>query len=132
MIDLGKGVISGVVATALLCGILLLLSFVGAVPSPEPVRALRGISLFPAALGWVIQFALGAFGWGLLFALVSPALPGLYWIRGLVFGVAICLVMLGAAWLKPTAGLQVRVVPLVLQLLYGAMLGLTYGALLYR
>ncbi len=130
MIDIGKGIVSGVVATALLCGALYLLSLPGAVPSPDPVRALSGVSLWPPALSWIVQFALGAFVGGPLFALVSPILPGPYGLRGLIFGVTIWLLTLGAAWFEPTAHLQVGAAAAVLHVLFGAGLGLTYGAVL--
>lgn len=130
MIDFGKGIVSGVIAAALLCGCLYLLSLAGALSRPDPVYVLSGITLFPPALSWIVQFALGAFVWGLLFAPASSILPGPYWLRGLIFGVLVWGVALGAAWLAPAAHLPIGATAVVLNLLFGAVLGTIYRALL--
>ena len=130
MISIGKGIVAGVVASALLYGALFLLSFVNAVPSPDPVRMLSGIRLWPLALSWIVQFALGGFVWGALFAIVSPILPGPYWLRGAIFGVIVWLSTLGLAWIEPTAGMRFEVAAVLLNLAFGTVLGATYGSLL--
>jgi hypothetical protein len=64
MINIGKGVIAGLVASTAVIGAIYLGSLAGAVPPADPVRALSGVMLSPPGLGWVMHFAVGTFLWG--------------------------------------------------------------------
>jgi len=130
MVDIGKGVLSGVVATALLCGALYLLSLSGVLARADPVFVLNGVSLWPPVLSWIVQFALGAFVWGTLFAFISSILPGPYSLKGVIFGAVVWLVALGVAWLVPAAVLPFGAIAAALHVLFGGVLGFTYGSVL--
>ncbi len=130
MVDIGKGILSGVVATTVLCSALYLLSLAGILARPDPVHVLNGVSLWPPVLSWIAQFALGAFVWGTLFAFLSSILPGPYSLKGLIFGVVVWFLALGVAWLVPAATLPIGAMTAALHVLFGGVLGLTYGSLL--
>ena len=75
MINIGKGVIAGLVASAAVIGAIYLGSSTGIVPTADLVRALSGVMLSPPGLGWVMHFAVGTFLWGPLLAVLSPIPP---------------------------------------------------------
>lgn len=131
MINIAKGVISGLVASVLVSGGVYLASAFGLVQSLDPLRAASGIALHPASLGWVTYYILGALLWGTLFAFLSPVLPGPFWCKGAAFGLLAWLLTVAithAAAASTIAPLALG--PVVVHLLFGALLGLTYGTLL--
>ena len=133
MINIGKGVIAGLVASAAVIGAIYLGSLTGIVPTADPVRALSGVMLSPPGLGWVMHFAVGTFLWGPLLAVLSPILPSPFWFKGVVFGVLAWLLMLLVTWASdPTSPPQASLGPILLHLFFGAVLGWIYGALLDR
>jgi hypothetical protein len=133
MINIGKGVIAGLVASAAVIGAIYLGSLTGIVPTADPVRALSGVMLSPPGLGWVMHFAVGTFLWGPLLAVLSPILPSPFWFKGVVLGALSWLLMLLVTWAAdPASPPQPDPGPVVLHLLFGAVLGWIYGALLDR
>ncbi|MCB5177597.1 DUF6789 family protein [Microvirga lenta] len=133
MINIGKGIIAGLVASAVTAGVVFLASSAGIAQSLDPVRAMSGIMLSPPGLGWVAHFALGAILWGPLFAVLSPALPSPFWFKGIVFGAAAWLLMHVVVWLAdPTTPPQAAFGPALYHLLFGGVLGAIYGVLLDR
>jgi hypothetical protein len=128
---LSKGVISGVVASVLVSGGIYLASMLGFVQSLDPMRAAAGIALHPASLSWVAYFILGALLWGTVFALLSPVLPGPFWCKGAAFGAVAWLLTVAIAQAAEASTMEpLALGPVVVHLLFGALLGLTYGTLL--
>jgi hypothetical protein len=133
MINIGKGIIAGLVASAAVSGAIFLGSLAGVTPAADPVRALSGVMLSPPGLSWVMQFAVGTFLWGPILALLSPVLPSPFWLKGVVFGVLAWLLMILVTWAAdPTSPAQTGLEPILLHLFFGAVLGSIYGALLDR
>ena len=133
MINIGKGIIAGLVASATVSGAVFLGSLTGIVAAADPVRAASGVMLSPTGLSWVLHFAVGTFLWGPLLAVLSPVLPSPFWFLGVVFGALAWLLMLLVTWgADPAAPPQASPGPILLHLLFGAVLGWTYGALLDR
>lgn len=131
MINIGKGIIAGLLASAAVSGAIFLGSLAGAVPAADPVRALSGVMLSPPGLGWVMHFAVGTFLWGPLLAVLSPILPSPFWFKGVVFGALAWLLMLLVTWgTDPASPPQPDPVPILLHLLFGGVLGWIYGVLL--
>ncbi len=131
MINIGKGVIAGLVASAAASGAIFVGSLAGIVPALDPVRAMSGIMLTPTGLSWIVHFAVGTFLWGPLLAVLSPILPSPFWFKGVVFGALAWLVMLLVTWAAdPASPPQPNPGPVVLHLLFGAVLGWIYGVLL--
>jgi hypothetical protein len=133
MINIGKGIIAGLVASASVSGAVSLGSLTGIVPAPDPVRAASGIMLSPTGLSWVLHFAIGTFLWGPILAVLSPVLPSPFWFKGVVFGALAWLLMVLVTWATdPTSPPQTGLEPILLHVFFGAVLGWIYGALLDR
>ena len=131
MINIGKGIIAGLVASAVASGAIFLGSLAGALPAADPVRTLSGVTLSPPGLSWVMHFAVGTFLWGPLLAVLSPILPSPFWFKGVVFGALAWLLMLLVTWAADTASPpQPNLEPILLHVLFGGVLGWTYGTLL--
>jgi asparagine N-glycosylation enzyme membrane subunit Stt3 len=133
MINIGKGIIAGLVASAAVAGIVFLGSMAGLALAADPVRAVSGIMLSPTELSWVLHFVVGTFLWGSLFAVLSPVLPSPFWLKGVVFGFLAWLLMLLVSWgADPVSPPQPSLGPVLLHMLFGAVLGWLYGVLLDR
>ena len=131
MINIGKGIIAGLLASAAASGAIFLGSLAGALPAADPVRSVSGVTLSPPGLSWVMHFVVGTFLWGPLLTVLSPILPFPFWFKGVVFGALAWLLMLLATWgADPASPPQASPGPILLHLLFGAVLGWTYGALL--
>jgi len=133
MINIAKGIIAGLVASAALSGAVCLAAWAALVQAFDPVQAVSGIMLSPLGLSWVGHFALGTFLWGSLFSILSPVLPGPFWFKGVVFGGIAWLFMLVVTWAADPITLpRVDPRPVLFHLLFGVVLGSTYGILLDR
>jgi hypothetical protein len=133
MINIGKGIIAGVLASAAASGAIFLGLLAGVLPAADPVRSVSGVTLSPPGLSWVMHFAVGTFLWGPLLALLSPVLPSPFWFKGVVFGALAWLLMLLVTWAAdPASPPQANLEPILLHVLFGGMLGWTYGNLLDR
>ena len=138
MDDVLKGFVAGFVATAIVSVLMIVKTQAGIATEFSVIDVLSAVVETPgqAEYGWAAHFAVGVFLWGGLFALASDVFPGSYLIKGLIFGVASWLLMM--LGFLPYAGHQpfgadlggmVPVATLVLHVVFGAVLGLTYQAL---
>jgi hypothetical protein len=133
MINIGKGIIAGLLASAAASGAISFGSLAGVLPAADPVRSVSGVTLSPPGLSWVMHFAVGTFLWGPLLAVMSLILPSPFWFKGVVFGALAWLLMVLATWAAdPASPPQANLVPILLHVLFGGMLGWTYGTLLDR
>ncbi|QFU23065.1 hypothetical protein FM038_013505 [Shewanella eurypsychrophilus] len=141
--DISKGLIAGLIATVALTAIMMIKSTMGIMPDFNPVQILAdtvtdtlGLSQTPV-LGWFLHFGLGSVIWGLSFTTFNNILPGKSQVaKGLYLGViAWGFMMLG---LMPIAGfgmfglllsMKVPVMTLMLHLVFGFALGLSYKKL---
>ena len=85
-------------------------------------------------VGWVMHFMIGII-WGIAFALASRMFPGTFWLKGMLFSVAPWLVMMivtmpmaGAGFFGMNLGMPAPMMTLMLHLIFGAVLGVVYGA----
>lgn len=139
MSDLFKGIVAGGVATAVLSAVMLLISATGFEPQLELTRLLLTVLDVPAAhaLGWILHFAVGSLLLGGSFAYIEPRLGAdNHTKRGILYGLIAWLIVMLV--FLPSAGLgyfgfQLSVlaplVMLALHVLYGGVLGWTYGKL---
>jgi Protein of unknown function (DUF2938). len=139
VIDILKGIAAGAIATAVLSALMLAHSSSGLLPALDPLELL--MSAFGIGdqrpLGWIVHFVIGALLWGALFAWVEPRLPGdAHARRGTLFGVLVWLVMMlvimplaGAGVFALRIGVPASLVTLLLHVVYGFVLGWTYGKL---
>ncbi len=130
MINIAKGIISGLAASAAVAGAVFLAAAADLMNVADPMQAVSGITMTPTGLSWVLHFGFGTFVWGSLFALLSPVLPGPFWIKGAVFGALAWLLMIASvSAVDHVATPQITLGSLLLHLLFGAVAGLVYGTL---
>ncbi|WP_133130760.1 DUF6789 family protein [Legionella yabuuchiae] len=129
------GFISGFIATAVLSLLMMLKAQMGLMPQFNVIRDFNQfLGSETPIVGWIIHFLLGSFIWGVLFALLAPALMGAYWLRGISFGIIAWLLMMFGympvmdhGFFAAELGVQVIIATLVLHIIYGFVLGLAYG-----
>jgi len=132
-----KGMIAGFIATLALSGLLLLKSTMNLVPELNLIRLLVNLGSISTVQAWMDHFIIGVVVWGLLFgAYDSLASRPAHWLKGVIFGVFTWLVMMAAFMPLAKAGFfgskigpMAVVVTLMYHLVYGAVLGTTYGLL---
>ena len=122
---IGRGLIAGFVTTLVFSAF------------AEPLTALARMSGAHATSRWMLHLLLGSLIWGAGLALVHAFLRGPSWLRGAVFALLSWMLVsfaakpLGIAELSPLeCGLAPLSATLLLQLVYGAVLGGVYGLLL--
>lgn len=139
MSPVGRGLVSGLVATVVLAVVMLLRRALGLFPGIDVIELIGAAAaeLFglppSAAVGWVLLFLIGAF-WGLIFGWIHHRLAGASGLaRGLLFGVAAWVVMMlvfmpiaGAGWFGLDGGVASPVVALVMHLIFGAAMGVCF------
>lgn len=138
--NLGNGMLAGFVATVVLSALMLMKSQMGMMPQVNAIQMLTkmgatyaGLPLNPA-IGWMMHFFIGTVMWGILFALLVPRLTGAYWVKGVWFSVGAWLLMMvlampmaGAGFFGLNLGIGAPIATLVLHLIFGAVMGGTYG-----
>jgi hypothetical protein len=139
MTDVFKGIVAGGVATAAISGLMLIKSAAGILPQLSLIHLLLALLEAPKeqALGWILHVAFGSVILGSLFARIEPRLRAdTHTKDGILFGVILWLVMMLV--FMPAAhggyfGFQLThlapIAMLVLHVVYGAVLGWTYGKL---
>ena len=132
-----KGMIAGLVATLVLSGLLLLKSTMNLVPELNLIRLLVNLGSISTVQAWMDHFIVGVIVWGLLFgAYDALAVRPAHWLKGIIFGVFAWVVMMVMFMPLAKAGVfgskigpMAAVVTLMYHLVYGAVLGTTYGLL---
>ena len=132
-----KGMIAGFVATLVLSGLLLLKSTMDLVPELNIIRLLVNLGSISVVQAWMDHFIVGVVVWGLMFgAYDSLASRPAHWLKGIIFGVFTWLIMMAAfmplakvGFFGSKIGPMAAVVTLMYHLVYGAVLGTTYGLL---
>jgi hypothetical protein len=139
MTDVFKGIVAGGIATGAITVLMLAQSAAGILPKVSLIHLLLVLLEMPRehAFGWIVHFVLGSLIWGGLFTYVEPRLRAdSHTKSGILFGVILWLVVMLV--FMPAAregyfGFQLtRLAPLVmlaLHVVYGAVLGWTYGKL---
>jgi hypothetical protein len=132
-----KGIVSGLVATLVLSAVML---------AKSELHIAAGYSIIPLLSklaggtvgGWMDHFIIGTVIWGLVFAAFDSVTPDSlpYWLKGVLFSLFAWLVMMlffmpyvGLEAFGLKAGLFPATINLVQHLIYGVVLGLTYGLL---
>jgi hypothetical protein len=132
-----KGMVAGLVATLVLSGLLLLKGTMNLVPELNIIRLLTNLGSISAVQAWMDHFIVGVVVWGLLFgAYDAVASRPAHWLKGIIFGVVTWLIMMVAflplakvGFFGSKIGPMAAVVTLMYHLVYGAVLGTTYGLL---
>lgn len=142
----GSGLVAGLAATIVLSILMVLKAAMGLMPQVNAIAMLAGMANqyagLPgtAAIGWVLHFLIGTVLWGLLFAWLGGRIPGgSHTLRGIWFSVGAWVLMMilvmplaGAGFFGLQMGIGAPVATLVLHIVFGAVLGWTYGMLMQR
>jgi Family of unknown function (DUF6789) len=132
-----RGMLAGFVATLVLSGLLLLKSTMDLVPELNIIRLLVSLGSITVVQAWMDHFIVGVVVWGLLFGVYdSLATRPAHWLKGIIFGVFAWLMMMVVFMPLAKAGIfgfrlgpMAAAVTLAYHLVYGAVLGTTYGLL---
>ncbi|MGK7295508.1 MAG: DUF6789 family protein [Candidatus Wenzhouxiangella sp. M2_3B_020] len=132
-----KGLIAGAIATAVLSALMLIKGAMGMLPQFNVIAMLAGTLGGGPIVGWIAHIAIGVVLYGLVIANLSHALPGgSPAVKGIVLGVIGWLVMMlvampvmGGGFFAGNLGIPVVVATLVLHLIFGAVLGFSFGKL---
>jgi hypothetical protein len=132
-----RGMLAGLVATLVLSAVMLLKSSMGLWPELNLVRLLTNLGSIQTVAAWMDHFIVGVVVWGLMFGAFDALWESrAYWLKGLLFGVfAWLLMMILFMPLTKTGFFGVKIGPAAIyvtlgyHLIYGLVLGLTYGAL---
>jgi hypothetical protein len=132
-----KGMIAGFVATVVLSALLMLKSTMDLAPHLNIIRLLTQLGSIGTVAAWMDHFIVGTAIWGLLFGAFDAVYDkGAYWLKGVIFGVFAWLMMM--VLFMPLAkagvfawklGIEALAVTLMYHLVYGVVLGATYGLL---
>ncbi|MGA9575007.1 MAG: DUF6789 family protein [Lysobacterales bacterium] len=134
--NIRAGLISGLAATVVLSLIMIMKADMGIMPQLNAIKMLAGMMHAPLAMGWVAHFVIGTVIWGLLFAALVDKLPGSKVQSALLFSIGAWVLMMigpmpmaGAGLFGMNIGIMAPVATLVLHLIWGVVLGLTYSKL---
>jgi len=134
---LKNGLIGGFVGSAVLAVIFLLKSMMAIMPQMDVIAMLSMMMGMTAIMGWVAHFVIGTIAWGGIFALANDSIPGGSQIgKGVVLGIAAWLLMMiavmpmaGAGFFGMNFGMMGAGMPLVLHIVFGAVMGFTAQAM---
>lgn len=139
MSKLGAGFMSGFIATIVLSVFMIAKAMAGMMPAFNAIRdnahLVSMITSLPAAppIGWITHFVIGTILWGAAYAWLRPKFSASGVVAGMTFGIIAWLAMMivfmpivGHGLFALGIGFPATVATLVLHLIYGAALGLSY------
>jgi uncharacterized membrane protein YagU involved in acid resistance len=132
-----RGMLAGLVATLVLSAVMLLKSSMGLWPELNLIRLLTNLGSIQTVAAWMDHFIVGVIVWGLMFGAFDALWESrAYWLKGLLFGVFAWLMMMILFMpLTKTGFFGVKIGPAAIyvtlgyHVIYGLVLGLTYGVL---
>jgi hypothetical protein len=132
-----KGMVAGLIATLVLSGLMVLNSATDLMPQLHIVRWLMTLGTLSVPSAWMDHFIVGVVVWGLLFAVYDGAASRpAPWLKGIIFGVFTWLMMMvtfmplaGAGFFGAKVDISTQIGLLVLNVIFGAVLGVTYALL---
>jgi hypothetical protein len=137
-----NGLLAGLAATIVIAVLMVIKSAVGLLPAVDTIEMLRqlgaehfGLPASPVA-AWIVHSAISVVLWGLVFAGTYETWPGAPATKGAVFATMIWLLtmsmfmpMVGAGFFGTSIGPAAAVAPLLLDLVFGIVLGSVFGRL---
>ncbi len=134
--NIKAGIISGFVATVVLSIVMVMKAKMGLMPELNAIKMLAGMMGAPLVMGWVAHFMIGTILWGTGFALLVDKLPGSVMASAISFGILAWILMMvgpmpmaGAGLFGLKLGMMAPVATLMLHIIWGIVLGLTYQRL---
>ncbi len=138
MTHTGKGLLAGLAATVVLSALMVMKGMMGVMPELDIAKMLAGMMGSPDSPmpGWAAHFLIGVVGYGLAIALLGYRMGGSPTVSGIIIGMVGWLLMMvvlmpmaGAGLFAMSMGVMAPVMTLVLHLVFGAVLGWTFGKL---
>jgi hypothetical protein len=137
MRDIPKGILAGLAATIVLSFLMVLKATMGVMPQldlPKMLAVMMGWPDIPV-IGWIAHFMIGIVVYGVAIATLDSKLPGTSRVgHGVMLGAIGWLIMMvalmpmaGAGLFGMNMGIMASMMTLALHLLFGAVLGWTYG-----
>lgn len=137
--NLLKGLVAGFVATLVLSALMVMKAKMGIMPELDLPKMIAGMMGKPdePMIGWAIHFMIGVILYGVAIAVFGGKRPGDSPVgRGMMIAVVGWLIMMimlmpmaGAGMFAMKMSIMAPVMTLVLHLIFGAVLGWTYGRL---
>jgi len=135
MNKLMSGVIAGLVATVILSMMMVMKSKMGLMPELDIISMLASMMGAGVLIGWIMHFMIGI-GYGVAFSVINNILPGNFIIKGIAIGILGWIFMMlalmpimGAGLFAMKMGMMAPVMTLMLHVIFGTVLGLTYSKL---
>ncbi len=132
-INIKAGVISGFVATVVLSLVMVMKAKMGVMPELNAIKMLADMMGAPLFMGWVAHFMIGTVVWGVLFALLVNKFPGKVMTSAIIFSMGAWVMMMigpmpmaGEGMFGLKLGMMAPVATLMLHIIFGIALGLTY------
>lgn len=137
MSNIVKGLVAGLIATLVLSVLMMAKSRMGVMPDLDPVAMMTSMAGASSPLvGWAMHVMIGTVLWGILFALVHERLPGGLVGSGVLLGIGAWVLMMvavmpmaGAGMFGMNMGMMAPAMTLMLHIIFGAVLGYSYGRL---
>ncbi len=131
--NIKAGIISGFVATLALSIIMVVKTKMGVMPELNAIKMLASMMGSSLIMGWIAHFLIGTLVWGILFALFVNKLPGGVLVSAIIFSIGAWLLMMmgpmpmaGDGLFGLKLGMMAPVATLMLHVIWGVVLGLTY------
>lgn len=133
-----NGMLAGLVATVVLSLLMMVKSKMGVMPELDNIKMLAGTMGGGAALGWAVHFIIGVVGYGAAMTILDERLPGgsptghgvIIGFLGWLIMMVMVMPMAGVGMFGMAMGLMAPMMTLLLHLIFGTVLGWTYGKLL--
>ncbi len=134
--NIKAGLISGFVATVVLSILMIAKAKMGVMPELNAIKMLADMMSASLVMGWIAHFMIGTVVWGVLFAVLVKKLPGGVIVSAIIFSTAAWLMMMigpmpmaGAGLFGTNLGIMAPIATLMLHIIWGFVLGLTYQKL---
>lgn len=134
-----KGIVAGLIATAVMTALMLIKNYFGMFTELNFVDLINNINASYFGLPdnpwapWVVHFVVGSVVYGIIFTFFNPKLTESYTFNGIIIGIGAWFVMMlvvfpliGGGLFGTVLGEHARVASLLLHGVYGAILGYSY------
>ncbi len=126
-----NGLIAGFVGSVVLAVMFVMKGMIGILPQMDIIQMLSNMMGMPSIMGWVAHFVIGTVVWGGIFAVANNLIPGGSQTgKGIVLGIIAWLMMMvavmpmaGGGFFGLNFGIMGAVLPLVMHIIFGAVLG---------
>lgn len=133
------GILSGFVATSVLSAFMAMKQVAGLMRQMDMIGMISGMLKSSRTIGWLVHFAVGGILYGGVFGWIFAPAAGTngYWLMGALLGVlgwliamSVMMPMSGNGFFGLKLGGMVPVMSLMMHLVFGVVLGWTYGVVI--